>query len=229
MSRLGGVRIVLIVAVLSGALFAVLSVPFLTREREMTAGVPSPRAVFEVGLVPVAGGRELCVSDVTIPPDAQLLRFAVGTYRRPGPQLRVTLSGAGYGDRIGVAAGYADNALMSLAMKPPPRTLLGRVCVANEGTTRIALTGTTEERTVSRPVGRIDGKVVRGDAYLAFLERRPASVLQRTHEIAERMSVFRPAIVGPTLLWAIVALVLLGIPLGVVLAALCAVRERGRD
>jgi hypothetical protein len=222
-------RWALLVAAICCALFAALSIPFLTSQREIAAGVPSPRALLAISLETIPAHERLCVSDVTIPPDARRLRFDIGTFGQPGPPLRLTLSGADYRERVVVAGGYADNLVMSPAMRPPARAVLGSVCIANAGATKIALTGTTEERSVSRPVGHIGGEVAASDVYLAFVEQRPASVLQRSHEIVARMSVFRPAVVGPTVLWALVVLVLVGIPIGVLAAVLSALRGRRRE
>lgn len=217
-------------------LAALLFVPFLTVQRVLVAGTPSPRPLFSVSLIEIPAGEQLCISDVTIPPRAQELHLSIGTFGLPGPRLELDLRAPGYRERIVVPAGYADNTDIVAAMTPPATARVGRVCVIDRGATKLALIATTEERTASRPVGRL-GAVgggaaatpVAGDAYLAFYERGSASVMQRTHEIVERMGAFRPGVVGAGLLWALVALVLVGVPAGVVAAALIAVRGARED
>jgi hypothetical protein len=199
-------------------LAAVLFLPSLLRERDLVASTPSPRPLFNVTPITVAPGPPLCLNRVTIPHDARQVRFQVITGGRPGPPLRVTLSADAYAQRASVAAGYADETTLSPAIAPPPQTRLGRVCITNGGTAPIALTGSGEERTQSRPEGTIDGRPVAGDAYLAFYEARTGSALSQTRGIIARMGAFRPGVVGPWLLWPLLVLVLVGVPGGLVWA-----------
>jgi hypothetical protein len=207
------------VCVLAG----VLCLRFLTADRDVVAATPSPRPIFVVTYVPIPPGERLCLSDVTIPDDARRLRVKVRTYSRPGPGLDVALRGRGYTQALAVAGGYRDGAVIDAPMRPPPEARLGQVCLRQDGTRPVALVGTTEERTLSRPEGAIDGKPIPADTYLAFYEAGSASALHETGAIVDRMSAFRPGIVGPWLLWPLLVLVVLGVPCGVVWAALRAV------
>jgi hypothetical protein len=218
-------RWVTLPALVTCAIAAALFGRFVTEERELVAAVPSPRPLFEVSLVEVPPGAELCISDVTIPDDARQLRAQVGTFGRPGPELDVTLRAPGYSERLTVAAGYADSALIAAAMDPPAAARLGEVCVNHRGSAPIALVGSTEDRTLSRPEGKVGGKVAAADTYLAFYARGSASTVDRAGAIVERMSAFRPGVVGPWLLWPLLALVVLGVPGGVLWAVLRAVRS----
>jgi hypothetical protein len=218
-------RWVVLPALITCALAATLFVRFLTEDRELVAATPSPRPMFEVSLVEVPPGEELCISDVTIPADARRLRIQVGTFGPPGPELDLTLQARGYQERLTVPAGFPDSALITAAMDPPVVARLGEVCVTHHGSARIALVGSTEDRTQSRPEGKVGGKVAAADTYLAFYERGSASALDRAGGIVDRMSAFRPAVVGPWLLWPLLALVVLGVPGGVLWAALRAVRS----
>jgi hypothetical protein len=206
--------------VLAAALFS----RFLTEDRELVSAVPSPRPMIQVDLIDVPPGEKLCITGVTIPQDARQLRVQVGTFGRPGPELDVTLRGPGYRERLTVPAGYPDSALIAAAMDPPPAPRLGEVCLGHRGPARIALVGAEEERTLSRPAGRVGEKPVDADTYLAFYSGESASALNRAGQIVERMSAFRPAVVGPWLLWPLLALVVVGVPAGVLWAALRAVR-----
>jgi hypothetical protein len=217
-------RAVLLPAVIACVVAAALFVPFLAEDRELVAATPSPRPLFQLSLVEIGPREQLCISDVTIPADADQLRFQVGTFGRPGPELAVTLQARGYRERSSVPGGYADNALVASAMRPPAGDRLGTVCIADRGRRPIALAGTAEERTQSRPEGRIGGAAVPADVYLAFYQDGSASALERVPEIVDRMSAFRPGVVAPWLLWPLLALVVMGVPAGVVFAALRAAR-----
>ncbi len=217
-------RWVLVPAVVTCALAAVLFVRFLIEDRELVAAVPSPRPVFQIDLIDVPPGEQLCISGVTVPADARQLRFQVGTFGRAGPELEVTLRAPGYRERVTVPAGYPDSALISAAMDPPTAARLSELCVTHRGSAKIALVGAEEERTLSRPEGRVGGNPVDADTYLAFYSGGSASALDRAGAIVERMSAFRPAIVGPWLLWPLLALVVAGVPAGVLWAVLRGVR-----
>ena len=206
------------------ALAAALFVRYLTEDRELVSAVPSPRPVFQIDLIEVPPGEPLCISGVTIPADARQLRVQVGTFGRPGAELNVTLRAPGYGERLTVPAGYADSALIAAAMDPPDAARLGEVCLEHRGSAPIALVGAEEERTLSRPEGRVGEQRVDADTYLAFYAGGSASALGRAGEIVERMSAFRPAVVGPWLLWPLLALVVVGVPAGLLWAVLRGVR-----
>jgi hypothetical protein len=207
-------RWVLLPALVLALAGAAIFLRFLTRDRDVIASTPSPRPVFTVTYVPLDPGRRLCIGDVTIPHDARRLRFAVRTYGRPGPALHVALAGR----TVAVSAGYPDGAQIDVPMTPPERTQLGSVCLRSEG--RVALVGSTEERTQSRPQSRLDGRPVAADSYLAFGQGRSASALRETPQIIGRMSAFKPGIAGPWLLWPLLVLVVAGMPAGIVWALL---------
>src|SRR4051812_23190618 len=204
---------------------AALFLPSLLRDRELVASTPSPRPLFEVTPVALAPNQPLCISDVTIPPDARQVRFQVITGGAPGPAIEVALRAAGYSQAVTVPAGYADETTVAPAIAPPASARLGEVCLTQRGTTAISLTGTLEERTQSRPAGRIDGRPVRADTYLAFYEARNGSPLAHAGDIIDRMSAFRPAIVGRWLLWVLAALVVVGVPGGLLWALQRAARQ----
>jgi hypothetical protein len=217
-------RWVLIPALIACAVAAALFARFLTADRDLVASTPSPRPVFSVTYVTVPSGEPLCIGDVTIPDSARRLRLQVRTYGRLGPALAVTLKARGYEQRVDVAAGYADNTVLDAAMTPPPADALGEVCLRQSSGRPVALAGSTEERTQSRPRSRLGDQPVAADSYLAFYAGRSASALRETPEIVDRMGAFKPGIVGPWLLWPLLVLAVVGVPAGVVWAALRAAR-----
>ncbi len=218
MSRWVWAPAVLVLLVAIGA-----SVRFLTTDRELVAGTPSPRPVFQISLLELPIGEKLCIRGVTIPEDARRLRFQIGTFGTPGPPLDVTLSADGYVERLKVPAGYADSATVTAGMEPPAAARVGQVCIGRRGKARIAVVATEEERTLSRPEGRIGRRVTGADAYLAFYEGRSASALSQVDTIFERMSAFRPGIVNDWLLWPLLAVIVIGVPAGVLWAIVRAI------
>jgi hypothetical protein len=217
-------RWVAIPAALTCAVAAALFAPFLLRDRELVASTPSPRPLFDVTFVSVPSDGRLCAADVTIPSDARQLRFQVRTYGRPGPPLSVSLQAPGYGAEAEIAAGYPDLATLAAPIRPPATDRLGSVCIQQRGGDEIALTGTTEARTLSRPRGSVNGEPVSADAYLAFYEDREASALARVPAIIDRATAFRPAFVGHWLLWPLLVLTVVGVPVGILLAVATAAR-----
>jgi hypothetical protein len=210
-------------AAVLGVLAGVSFLHFLVVKRELVASTPSPRPLFEVTDVRLPPQRQLCITDVTIPHDAGRLRVQVRTFGRPGPALDVTLRAPGYSERLTVPAGYPDLQVTSAPMRPPRTDSLGEVCLRHGGANAIALAGSAEDRTRSRPQGVLDGRPERADAYLAFDEAGRASALSRTGAIVAHMSAFRPGIVGPWLLWPLLVLVVVGVPAGVLWAIFRAV------
>jgi hypothetical protein len=215
---------VLVPALLAIAFAGALFLRSLTEDRDLVASTPSPRPVFTVTYVDLPQGRPLCIGDVTIPHDARRLRVQVRTYGRPGPALSIALSAPGYKTQLTVPAGYPDGQLVDAPLTPPRTSSLGQVCLRQASRARTALVGSTEERTQSRPQSQIDGQPVVTDSYLAFYRGREAGALSQTPAIVARMGAFKPGIVGPWLLWPLLALVVAGVPAGVVWAALRAAR-----
>lgn len=206
------------------AIAAALFVRFLLDDRELVAATPSPRPMFVLTPLEVPAGQELCIADVTIPTGAETLRLQVVARSAPGPALDLRLLAPGYVQRLTVPRGYPDTALLAVPMRPPDKARLGRVCLALDGPGTVTLAATTEERTRSRPQATLGGEPVDADAYLAFYERERGSALAHAPDIIERMSAFRPGVVGPWLLWPLLALVVVGVPGGVLWAVLRAVR-----
>jgi hypothetical protein len=206
-------RIAIPAAVL-GLVAAAFFIPFVLRDHDLVASTPSPRPLFDVTPLDLPQGEPLCIHNVTIPRNARQLRLQVITGGAPGPQLDITLGR----QRVTVPAGYADETTLSQPIQPPPTATLATVCITRRGDVPAALTATTEERTQSRPQAVIDGRPVKPDAYLAFYEGRTGTPLANSADIVDRMSAFRPGIVGPWLLWPLLALVLLGVPTGLIWA-----------
>jgi hypothetical protein len=207
------------VAVAAVLLFgaAVWLVPWATRPRDMPASVPSPRALDAIGYVTVAPGSEACGGAVAMEQHSEVALITVYTRRRLGPPLELSVTGAGYRETARLAGGYADGLEHGLVLRPPSDDVLVRACVRNRGRAP-ALLAASPDRARSRSLAVVDGRRTDRSFWLAFYERDHPSVLDRVPATLERMSTFRPAVVGPWLLWPLLLLVVFGIPAGAIYA-----------
>jgi hypothetical protein len=210
------------VALLAGLLNWAL--PWLVRERPMTAAVPSPRALFFVDRVPIGPGQTACSGNVAVDPHAEVASLRVLTLGHPAPALTLTLRGPGYSATAAIAGGYADDSDVSARVVPPTRATIVQACLHNDGRARAALAASSD-RTRSRSITNVDGRSTGKSAWLSFAERRPHNMLARASATIAHMSVFRPGVVGPWLLWPLAGLFLLGIPAGALWAWDRALRE----
>jgi hypothetical protein len=213
------------VALLAGLLNWTL--PWLIRDRSMTAAVPSPRALFFVDRVPLGPGQVACSGNVGLDRRAETASLHVMTLGRPAPPLTLTLRGAGYSASAQIAGGYSADTDVMARVAPPPRAMLVTACVRNGGRTRVAL-GASSDRTRSRSITSVDGRSTGKSAWLSFGEARRHSVLARASTTMARTSTFRPGVVGPWLLWPLAVLFLFGIPAGAVWAWDRALRDDER-
>jgi hypothetical protein len=200
------------VALLGGLLNWAL--PWLIRDRPATAAVPSPRALFFVDRVPIGPGQTACSGNVAVDPRAEVASLHVITLGHAAPALTLTLRGTGYSATAAIAGGYRDDSDVTARVPPPAAATIVQACVHNEGRVRIALAASSD-RTRSRSITSVDGRLTGKSAWLSFQEARPHSRLARAGATIGRMSVFRPGVVGPWLLWPLAVLFPLGIPIGV--------------
>ena len=208
--RRGAVAFAAVLIVL-GALLMLL--PSLRRDRPRVDATPAPPPLSSIALINVPGGRRACLANVVLDSGSQLARFTVGTYGRPGPPLLVTAAGR----RYRVPRGFPDNAHLTVALRPPRRPIETTFCIANAGRRKIALYGSDELRTRSRVVVTVDGRRIAPDVTLTLDRRTSASVLDQLGDVVTRTTRWRPG-VGEPVVWALIVLVLLGVPGGVLWA-----------
>jgi hypothetical protein len=199
-------------------------VPGLLRDRPRVDATPSPPPLSSIALVKVTAGERACLSNVVLDPGSQLAHFQVGSFGRPGPALVVTAAGR----RYRVAGGYPDNARLTVALTPRRAPLATRFCIANSGRRAIALYGSDELRTRSRVAVTVAGRPVAPDVTLTLDRRRPASILSQVGDVVTRTTRWRPR-VGRPVVWALLALVLLGVPGCALWAFSRALAEQSRE
>jgi hypothetical protein len=187
-------------------------VPYLTRERETVSGVPVPPPFAVQQPLPLGGGQRACLDRVAFNPDSELAELTVVNRARSGPPLTVTAAAGPYRERGAIARGYSAPTVLRASIDPPRRSRLGRFCVENRGRRRVALLGTREARTLSRPAATIDGEPAPGDISLRFLAAEPGTVPERLGSLVDRMSAFKPTALEKPILWLVLALVVLAVP-----------------
>ena len=200
--------------------FATTIVPWLTRERTIVSSTPTSVPRTEVAEVRLRQDEQVCVRGFGLSGDAQALQLIVAKAGRATtpPPLQVEVLAGAYRSTARLEGGYVFNVPVLVALRPPPRELEDvRACVRNLGAT-VALVGTTTPRELSDVDVRLDERPIETQPSLAFVERRPASVLSRGGEILERVSAFRPFPAHPALLGLLALLVLFGVPAAVVAA-----------
>jgi hypothetical protein len=190
------------------------------REREVIDSTPAPPPLFNitpVGLLPAE--PEICLSDVTLGPESQVLRFRYLDASPPRPLLRVSATGPGYQSaavvRPSVQAGSLDAPITA-----PTNEMRGRVCVRSMSPQPLSFVATLERRTKSRPVTSIVGRPIPADVALTTLERKPRSILERPGELLRHAAAFKPRVVTPLSLGVLSILIAISLPAGTLWALL---------
>lgn len=203
-------------------------VPYLTRERADVSGVPVPTPFFAVEKVALKPGSQACLADVAFDTDAQVVEFATVEGKRTGPPLTVVAEGGGYREAATIEGGYVPGSTLRADIDPPERSVIGTLCITNDGRRRVELLGTADVRTViARPTTRIDGVEVVPDISVRFLSSEGGSVLERAGELVDRAAAFKPSLLGAPLGWLILVLVALGVPALALYALLSSFRGEG--
>jgi hypothetical protein len=219
MARPAAVALAVYVVVM--ALFAAfVAVPFATKKRDIPAEVPSPPALRVPDLVVVRAAQRLCMAQVALSAQTRGARFAVGTYRRPGPPLDVTVRAPGYSAHAALRGGYADNTSPSVSLPAPKSSRIATVCVRNDGRHKVALYAASDSAR-SRVQPTLDGKPVFPTPALSLTEGRRVSLIDSAGVTAGRIAVFRGFLEHTWIVWLLAISVVVGVPVlaGVALVA----------
>jgi hypothetical protein len=187
-------------------------VPYLTRERETVSGVPVPPPFLVQEAVPLDRGERACLDRVAFSPGSELAELTVLSRVRSGPPLAITVAAGSYRERARIERGYSAPVTLRAHIEPPQRSRLGKFCIENRGRRAVALLGTREPRTLSRPAATIDGEPASADISLRFLAAEPGTVPERLGALVDRMSAFKPAVLEKPILWLLLGLVVLAVP-----------------
>lgn len=190
----------------------------LTTERPtaFTLGVTAAGAVAEL-----KPGQEACQAPIAVPDgDAAFDRVVVtlGTYRRPGPPVSLTIVGDRTNTSVAsgrLAAGYPDitrapTHTIKLDRLVDTRTPL-KVCLRNDGQARVAVYGNGDAASRTSTAS-IDGKPAGVDLSLVFDRPEPRSTLSLLPAIFERASLWRASWVGGWFFWLLAAAIVFAVP-----------------
>ena len=211
------------------ALAAVLWVPWATKKRGVVASTPVPAALFGVTPAPLKPGQKACMDQVTFDQRSQVAEIGVATGGKPGPPLDVVVSGAGYRSTARVPAGYTDTQSLRFDMKPPPKAVIGQMCIRNAGKIPMSLNATNEFRTSGRPTLTIDGVPQPIDAQLLLYSKKSESYLSQLGAIFKHAATFTPPFLPSPVLALLALLALLCIPAGAFAALAIAARDDDDD
>lgn len=201
----------------------VVTVPFLTEERDMPAAIPQPPPLYATATVGLPPGKDACLKDAGIDEHSAIGLFRVGTRKKKGVPLSVTVQGAGYRQVARIPGAYGDNETLTAPIEPPGDDRPVSICIRNEGRREVDLYASAD--IIQAPILTfIDGKRVESNVTFAFHERIHVSLQYRRGALAERTARFRP--VGPDLVLALALLVVVFVPLALVAAMTLSARRR---
>jgi hypothetical protein len=228
-------HLVPLAAIVAAGLFVVGFVtslgPWLMRDRPFVSSTPTSLSTVALTDLRLPHRAVLCVQGFGLDSTADGLQLLVHDVAQVGttPPLRIVVRAPGYRSVGRLAGGYPFGVPVVVPIRPPAHGIDGaRACMRNEGKT-IALVSTVVSRELAKVRVRVDGRKVVPQPWLTFVQRRPASILDRPGEILDRVAAFRPFPAVPLLLGVLAVLVVLGVPLAIVGALALAERADGRD
>jgi hypothetical protein len=198
----------------------VWAVPYLTRDREYAAVTPQPDPLFVQSSVALAGGEQACTEDVVLDSYSEVANVRPSTPGTRAVPLELTL---GYGATARIPATYADHELVSVPVQAPPEATETTMCVRNLGRAEVELAASNDRTNARRPT-EAAGEPIAENFVILFSEREPRSIAERLPLSLRRASAFRP-LISPALLWPLLALFVVGVPLGVLGAYVWSVRD----
>jgi hypothetical protein len=222
-------RPAVVIAAITAATVAGLAATAGTDERAL-AFTLDVRAPLPVAVVEPAG--EACQAGVQSESRFDVVRFLVGTYGRPGPELAVAVRDTAGGRPLATGtlpAGARDNQPASVRLAPAVAE--GRrldICIRNKGAQRVALYGAARS---PEPLSaaRVGERPLRQDLRLDFYRSEPRSALSLVPDMFARAALFRPQGIGSWTYWCLLAVTAAGIPLLLGAAVRRALAEAAHD
>jgi hypothetical protein len=202
--------------------FLVAGLAYLDKARPAIWATPTsePYDVSQLTPIAVPGHGRICVDGMPWAPQARFVQLRV----LPGPRARTAAIGVaatgpgGYRADAQILGGLAQNARATVPIRPARKEITGTLCVTNEGARPLSFYGVPTADRLGAPVKvTLDGKPV-PDRQLSvtLLQSRDKSILGRLGTVLSHVATFRP--IGPWLVWILLALLLVGAPVGVALA-----------
>ena len=176
---------------------------------------------FTLGVVPAAAvaalerGDRACQERIDVPESFSEVELQIGTYRRPGIPLGVTVHRSDGGGRVlgrgKLAGGYPDVSRQRIPVGTVDGGRQVAVCIDSAGPGRVALYGNAG---VAAPTSElvIDDTPVDADLTLVFHRSEERSLLTELPDSFERAAVFKAGWVGPWVFWLLLGCVLVAVP-----------------
>jgi hypothetical protein len=202
--------------------FLVAGLAYLLKSRPAIWATPTSEP-YDVGqLTPVAvpGHGRICVDGMPWAPEARLVQLRV----LPGPTARTPALGieatgpGGYRATTKIPAGLVQNDRATAPIRPAAREITGTLCVTNEGARPTSFYGVpTADRLGAAVKVTVNGRAL-ADRQLSvtLLQSRDKAILGRLGTVLSHVAAFRP--IGAWMVWILLALLLVGTPVGVALA-----------
>jgi hypothetical protein len=215
----------LTLAAVVAAGLAVLIVVALTDKRDeaFTLGVRPAGVAAEL-----RPGNRACEERIEVPEDFSSIELQIGTYRRPGAPLEVSVrERSAAGPELGrgsLQGGYPDVSRARIGVGQIDAGHQIAVCVQNGGERKVALYGNSG---VAAPFStlRVRGRTVDNDLTLVFHRSEKRSLIAELPDMFSRASLFEAGWVGAWTFWLLGLAVVGLVPLVLALA----LRRLGRD
>jgi hypothetical protein len=161
-------------------------------------------------------GDQVCQEHIDVPESFFEVEFQVGTFRREGAPLALTVrerddSGTVIG-RGSLAGGYPDVTRQRVEVGEVGEGQQVAVCFESVGPPKLALYGNAA---IASPTStlRIEGKEAPTDVTVVFHQADERSLLGELPRMFERAALFKGGWVGPWAFWLLAAAVLVLVPL----------------
>jgi hypothetical protein len=213
MSRLAGVAAgIAVVVFLAGAIKWFL--PSLTLERQTVASTPSLQGLFIRSEILLRRGSRACIAPVPLDRNVREVQMLLNARRSAPPLLDATLTGPGYSatTRLTGQISKTDQLSTGRLSSVPLAAGDGELCLTNRGRHAVALVGTSEPESLTRPATTVDGKPVPDvDPALTFLTGERRDILAEPGAVIDRATGFT-GVVPSWLLWPLAFLFVGGVP-----------------
>jgi hypothetical protein len=144
--------------------------------------------------------RDVACQGATLPAGSRTIGLTVGTYGKPGPQLRVSSIGSTVSDSVEVPGGYPGGNLR-VAIHPVQRETAATICIQSLGSSALALGGV---------VGGLGSSTLDGKASTAALHidyyGAEHDALGLAPIVARRVGLLAFGGAGSWVLWALIVL-----------------------
>lgn len=199
------------------------AVPFLTKGRPATWATPTSTPLAEDQLVPITipAGQQVCATGMPWGPQARYVQIQVlpGVHKT-APAVGIEATGpGGYRATGEIAAGLKQNDKAIGRINAAPKEITGEVCFTNRGSAPLDIFGVPRTGRFVAPTVevKVDGKpLIDRQPSITLLSNPDQALIARMGDVLWHAAAWRP--IGTWALWILLALLLVGTPVGVAFA-----------